>query len=208
MASRARFPARTALFGAAGSERLLAPELRAGCRAGRALHLDEAGLEDPMDGTPLDRATVLTLRGYTANQLLRDIDATSMAHSLEVRVPLLDRAVADLALSLPDGSKLGSADVLGPAAGGTYRRTGAKRILIDAFRHLLPEGIAEQAKRGFALPVGAWLLGPLAEPLAECLSEAAVRRRGLLAPGQVSGVRRRFERGEVSCSAPWLLMVL
>ncbi len=201
----ARFPARTALLGAAAAHRMLAPDFRAG---GRALHFANGCFDDPTGGTSLQRATVLTLRGYTANQLLRDIDATSMAHSLEVRVPLLDRVVADLALSLPDEAKLGSADVLARHVGGSYRQTGAKRILIDAFRHLLPERIDEQCKRGFALPVDAWLRGPLAEPLADCLSASAVRGRGLLDPEPVALLRERFARGETPWTAPWLLMVL
>lgn len=49
----------------------------------------------------MERVSALCLRGYSNNQLLRDIDAVSMAHSLEVRVPYLDVPLIDLALSLP-----------------------------------------------------------------------------------------------------------
>ncbi len=84
------------------------------------------------DASVLARVSGLCLRGYTANQLLRDIDAVSMAHSLEVRVPYLDVAVADTALSLPDSSKLGDLEGVSRPEMNTYRSTGAKRVLIDA----------------------------------------------------------------------------
>jgi len=205
---RFRFPGRTALLGVRAAQRLLAADLRRESRGGRPIHRDISWFDDPVGGTPLQRATAMTLRGYTANQLLRDIDATSMAHSLEVRVPLLDPVVADVALSLPDASKLGEASTLARNPNGSYRDTGAKRILIDAGRSLLPADIDLQRKRGFALPIAAWLRGPLAEPFAECLSPATVRRRGLLDPASVSDLHASFERGEISWNAPWLVMIL
>src|SRR5262249_13723897 len=67
---------------------------------------DLASLDELPAAPLLDRVSVLCLNGYTRNQLLRDIDACSMSHSLEVRVPFLDPLVADFALSLPDTAKL------------------------------------------------------------------------------------------------------
>jgi asparagine synthase (glutamine-hydrolysing) len=205
---RARFPGRTSLLGVRAAQSLLARGPSRRSRSGRAIHHDIGWFDDPAAGTPLQRSTVLTLRGYTANQLLRDIDATSMAHSLEVRVPLLDPEVADMALSLPDAVKLGDASALADDPGGSYRDTGAKRILIDAHRSLLPPDIDRQRKRGFALPIEGWLRGPLAEPLADCLSERSVTQRGLLDPSSVSALAERFRRKEIPWTAPWLLMVL
>ena len=205
---RSRFPGRTALLGVRGAQRLLAADLRRSSRGGRALDRDIGWFDEAAGGTPLQRATALTLRGYTANQLLRDIDSTSMAHSLEVRVPLLDPMVADLALSLPDATKLGEVSVLARNPHGSYRDTGAKRILIDAGRSLLPPDIDLQRKRGFALPIAEWLRDPLAEAFTECLAPATIRRRGLLDAASVSDLHGKFERGEISWNAPWLVMIL
>jgi asparagine synthase (glutamine-hydrolysing) len=136
--------------------------------------------------------------------LLRDIDAVSMAHSLEIRVPFLDPAVVDFALSLPDRSKLKS----GAAGDAAYRESGAKRILLDATRDLLPPGIENQQKRGFGMPFGAWLRGPLREILDDTTATHIVRARGLFNPVLVEQTRREFLSGRGSWALPWTLMMV
>jgi asparagine synthase (glutamine-hydrolysing) len=149
----------------------------------------------------------LTLGGYTSNQLLRDIDATSMAHSLEVRVPLLDPIVADVALALPDSAKLNGPDVLARYPTGTYRQTGAKRTLIDIGRPMLPPDLDNQPKRGFVMPFDAWLKGPLREALLDTLASESVRGRGLLDPNAVELVAADFFAGRGYWAQPWLIMI-
>jgi len=159
------------------------------------------------EGSAVERVTGLCLRGYTNNQLLRDIDAVSMAHSLEVRVPYLDPLVVDTALSLPDNAKLG-----GPARLSlglrTYRETGAKRILIDVGRPMLPKDFDMQPKRGFGMPFDTWLRGPLRDILLDTLSEHAVQNRGLLNVQEACILRKSFLQGGLSWAQPWLLMML
>jgi asparagine synthase (glutamine-hydrolysing) len=155
----------------------------------------------------VERVSVLCLRGYTGNQLLRDIDAASMAHSLEVRVPYLDPVIADLTLSLPYKSKSGGGDRSDPALANTYRYTGAKKILIDAGRSLLLPDFDIQPKRGFAMPFDAWLKGPLSDVMADSLSESVTRKRGWFSFTEVRKVQDNFELGFVSWAHPWLLMM-
>ena len=90
---------------------------------------------------------LLETENYLPNQLLRDTDQMSMAHSLEVRVPLLDDSVVRVALALP----------------ASVRTAAGKRILVAA------AGGPMVAKRPFALPFDAWLRGPLHEPVREAL---------------------------------------
>jgi asparagine synthase (glutamine-hydrolysing) len=197
------------IFGSVGAARLLSPALRGPAGAGRAPERDVGALDGLPGGSAIERVTALCLRGYTANQLLRDIDAVSMAHSLEVRVPYLDAAVVDLALSLPDRAKLGSLDGVPTPEQNTYRATGAKRILVDTGRPLLPDGFDLQPKRGFGMPFDAWLRGPLREVLLDTLSETAVRCRGLLDPRQVAATCQGFLEGaHTGWAQPWLLMML
>src|SRR5207244_10644454 len=99
--------------------------LRRAAAAGRSAHFDLAGIDELPDASTLERVSALSLRGYMANQLLRDIDVMSMAHSLEVRVPFLDPVVADTAFSLPDGAKLGDLSKVRVSRMSTYRATGA-----------------------------------------------------------------------------------
>jgi asparagine synthase (glutamine-hydrolysing) len=132
----------------------------------------------------------------------------SMAHSLEVRVPYLDPVVVDLALSLPDAAKLGDIANLKAPEQKTYRETGAKRILIDVGRKLLPDGFDRQPKRGFAMPFDTWLRKALREVLDDTLGEASVHRRGLLDVAEATKVRDDFVGGRLDWPRPWLLMMI
>lgn len=89
------------------------------------------------------------LDGYLANTLLRDADAMSMAHALELRPVLLDHPLAAYALALPAAWKV--------------TPTATKAIFVDAVADLLPPEILTRPKMGFTLPLTAWLSGPLRE---------------------------------------------
>jgi asparagine synthase (glutamine-hydrolysing) len=130
-----------------------------------------------------------------------------MANSLEIRVPYLDVRLIDVALSLPDETKLGDLQAVNPHPDGTYLETGAKRVLIDAGRHLLPEGIDRQAKRGFGMPFDAWLRGPLRDVLDDALSIPSLKKRGFFDVREVQEIRKRFLEGQLSWVFPWLLIV-
>jgi len=195
------------IFGPVGAARLLAPAVATAAGAGAPPHRDLARLDELAAGTSIERVTALATRGYLTNQLLRDIDAVSMAHSLEVRVPYLDPGVVDTVLSLPDAAKLGDVRATDPY-GHTYRETGAKRVLIDVGRRWLPRDFDVQPKRGFAMPFDAWLRGPLGDVFDDTLDGRSARQRGFLEPSGVERVRDRFRRGEASWPEPWLLMML
>jgi asparagine synthase (glutamine-hydrolysing) len=195
------------IFGPVGAARLLAAEVAMSAGAGAPPHRDLAALDELPNASAIERVTALATRGYLTNQLLRDIDAVSMAHSLEVRVPYLDTVVVDTALSLPDSAKLGNVYGSDPF-GQTYRETGAKRVLIDVGKRWLPPEFDKQRKRGFAMPFADWLRGPLNEVMYDTLDSTVVRARGLLDPTGVEAIRERFLRRETSWAEPWLLMML
>lgn len=92
---------------------------------------------------PLGAASLLELRGYLHDTLLRDGDAVTMHHGLELRVPFLDRDLAALALSLDESS---------------HRQGGAKGLLRQVAKGLLPEEVLAGPKRGFNLALAPWLL--------------------------------------------------
>lgn len=204
----ARYYAANPMFEAPWTARLLARELRAPAQAGRSPHYDLSALDELPFGSVIDRVTGLCVRGYTANQLLRDIDAASMAHSLEVRVPFLDPVIADLALSLPDSAKLGGDPRATSNSPRSYREAGTKRILLDVAKDLLPPGFDTRPKTGFSMPFNSWLKGPLRDVLLDALSEQTVAKRGLLDAQAVTGVRDQFLSGASDWPQPWLLMML
>jgi len=203
-----RYYAANPVFEAPWTARLLAPDLRNAAQAGRSPHHDLSAIDELPDGSVIERVTGLCLRGYTANQLLRDIDAASMAHSLEVRVPFLDPVLADLALSLPDGAKLGSDPRSSSGSPRSYREAGTKRILLDVAKDLVPPGFDTRPKSGFSMPFNSWLKGPLRDVLLDTLSPQTVAKRGLLDAQAVAGVRDQFLSGAGEWPQPWLLMMI
>jgi len=205
-----RYATKFTNFNALDAAHLIAPDLRRQAQAGRSPHYDLHAIDELPYGSTVERITGLCLRGYMNNQLLRDLDAVSMAHSLEVRVPFLDPEVADAALSLPESAKIGNGKVIN-AGQRSYLEAGTKRILMDVARPLLPEGFDQAPKRGFVMPFSAWLRGPLREILEDTLSDERVRSRGLLDVQRVSAVRRGFTSapaGQLDWMGPWLLIVL
>ncbi|HEX5707140.1 MAG TPA: asparagine synthase (glutamine-hydrolyzing) [Pyrinomonadaceae bacterium] len=203
-----RYASTYQIFGTDGATRLLAPALRRAAQAGRSPHYDLGAEDELPEGSVLERVSAMCLRGYTASQLLRDIDAASMSHSLEVRVPYLDPVVADAALSLPDAAKMGAPPDPGAPEPRGYREAGTKLILLDVAERLLPEGFDLPPKRGFGMPFEAWMRGPLRDVLTDTLSERSTSARGLLDARQVERVRDEFLAGALPWYQPWLLMML
>ncbi|MDE2259322.1 MAG: asparagine synthase (glutamine-hydrolyzing) [Betaproteobacteria bacterium] len=195
------------IFGVCGAARVLAPAIREVAAVGRDSGLDINWADEIPTAPPLERVSALCLRGYTQNQLLRDIDSVSMAHSLEVRVPFLDPLLADLALSLPRAAKLGSfAGVQNPET-ASYRDTGTKKILVDIGAGLLPPGMDRQPKRGFGMPFDVWMKGPLRDVFDDALSPMTVKKRGFFDEAEVGLLKENFLAGKGSWPQPWLLMM-
>jgi asparagine synthase (glutamine-hydrolysing) len=136
----------------------------------------------------------LELRSYLVNTLLRDTDAMSMKHSLEVRVPFLDSPLVEYVLSLPEAAKRNPAR--------------PKALLIEALGDLLPQEIVTQRKRTFTFPWDNWLRGELGQRVAAGLADWSPA----LAP-QIDGafaqtVWQNFQGGRTTWSRPWSLYVL
>jgi asparagine synthase (glutamine-hydrolysing) len=201
-----RYSLQYSIFGTEGAEEMIATDLGDEARLGRAAHYDLLPTDELSRGSAIERVTALCIRGYTCNQLLRDIDAVSMSHSLEVRVPYLDTVLVDMALSLPDSTKL-NLDSSPAREHDTYRSNGAKRILVDVGRPLLPPDFDLQPKRGFAMPFDSWLRGPLKEIFLDTLSNTRVTRRGWFDAAQVDRLKTRFLAGEEAWARPWLLLM-
>jgi asparagine synthase (glutamine-hydrolysing) len=147
----------------------------------------------------INQISLLELRGYMTNTLLRDTDAMSMAHSLEVRVPLVDVKVVQFTLSLPGKWKLGN---------GTNGV--AKPLLADALADLLPRELLTRPKMGFTLPFEKWMQGRLREEIESVFADGArITNTGVVA-GSGRDVWRKFlqQPRAIGWSRPWSLYVL
>ena len=135
-------------------------------------------------------------RTYMHDVLLRDTDQMSMAHALEVRVPLLDHELIELVGRVPDAHKV---------ARGT-----PKRLLVDSLGGLLPDEIVHRPKQGFTLPFDPWMRGPLRAFCEERLGERGLAGRGIVSPDAVRQLWDSFINGgrDVSWSRLWVLVVL
>ncbi|MGI9511229.1 MAG: asparagine synthase (glutamine-hydrolyzing) [Geminicoccaceae bacterium] len=96
---------------------------------------------------PLSRTLAMDFRTWLADDILVKVDRMSMAHSLEVRVPLLDTDFVTYAAGLPTEAKL--------------RRGRGKQLFRRALRNRIPDSVLDRPKQGFHLPLDAWLTGPL-----------------------------------------------
>jgi asparagine synthase (glutamine-hydrolysing) len=139
----------------------------------------------------LNRASALELSGYLPNTLLRDTDTMSMAHGLEVRVPLLDHPLIERVLRLPGGVKL---------------RPGQPKWLLIAAAGDLPTTIQQQKKQGFELPFDRWLRGPLREEMADSLASRTLE--GLIDRPAAGEVWQQFLGRRLTWSRVWALYVL
>jgi asparagine synthase (glutamine-hydrolysing) len=129
------------------------------------------------------------------NTLLRDADFMSMAHGLEVRVPLIDHRLVQRMLALPGSWKLDA---------GT-----SKPLLVRALAGQLPDKVVHRRKRGFTLPFEHWLredLRPLVEETLSRIGDGALGT--MISQSAARQVWDDFLHGRTSWSRPWSLYVL
>jgi asparagine synthase (glutamine-hydrolysing) len=141
----------------------------------------------------LDTKIFMTTLNLTYN------DKMSMASSVEVRVPFLDRELAEfVAWNVPPRSKLK----------GKWRPV-TKHIFREAMRSVLPPEVMRQPKAGFAAPVDYWLANELRPMVDDLLSESQIRKRGLFHPEVVRRYIDEQRRGTEDWSMQiWQLLTL
>ena len=141
----------------------------------------------------LDTKIFMTTLNLTYN------DKMSMASSVEVRVPFLNRELAEfVAWNVPPEWKLK----------GKWRPV-TKYIFREAMRSMLPEEVLRQPKAGFAAPVDYWLAHELRPMVDDLLSESQVRKRGLFRPEEVRRYVDEHRRGAEDWSMQiWQLLTL
>jgi asparagine synthase (glutamine-hydrolysing) len=129
---------------------------------------------------------------YTVNQLLRDTDVMSMAHSLEVRVPLLDHVLVEHVV---------------PLSGQFKRGKEPKWLLKQAVANQLPPQVRERTgKQGFTFPFDVWMRGDLRE---RCHSAVQALGESPWINGPAAqSIWESFEARRVHWSRVWALVTL
>lgn len=136
----------------------------------RSRHL--AYFDEVAEADFLNQMLYLDTKAFMVSLNLTYNDKMSMASSVEVRVPFLDRELVEwTAKNVPPSLKL--------------RNGTTKHIFREAMRPLLPREVLDQKKAGFGAPADIWLADDLAEMTDDLLSETKIRARGLFNPGAV-----------------------
>jgi len=153
---------------------------------------------DSLPGPPaglslLQQVTWYEASGYMRNTLLRDSDVFSMAHGLELRVPLVSTQVAAAAARVDDALKL--------------TRGRSKPLLLSAVHDLLPRATWDRPKQGFTLPFAVFMREALRPLVQAGLSDRHLGRVGIDAP-EARRVWADFQGGRVGWSRPWALYTL
>ncbi len=144
--------------------------------------------------TEIERMQFLDMNFYLAEDILTKVDRASMAVSLEVRAPFLDARIAQFAASLPLEYKL-------KGAKGKY-------ILKKAVEEMLPKTILRRPKKGFGVPVAAWLKGRLNPLMHDLLDSTRLKNQGLFNEKFVRQLIKEHEKGIASHHKQlWTLLV-
>ena len=144
--------------------------------------------------TPLTRMLLTDLRTFLPCLNLENMDKTSMANAVEMRVPFLDHRLVEFALALPDGDKLR----------GSLR----KAVLRSAFQGEIPDAIIRRKKTGYSPPVRGWLRGPMRDLLHDRVLSARTRQRGMWNAPVVERLLQENDAGiEDHAMRLWALLV-
>ncbi|HEX8457571.1 MAG TPA: asparagine synthase-related protein [Pyrinomonadaceae bacterium] len=158
-------------FTDAAKQRLYTDDMRDATRGADAYREHRRHFARVRQAAPLNRLLYLDLKTFLPCLNLAYTDKTSMAATLEVRVPFLNVELVELAARMPVDLKL--------------RGLKRKYILKRAAESLLPRDVVWRKKAGFGAPVRSWLRGALRPLVEDLLSEQTVRRRGLFRPEEV-----------------------
>jgi len=139
-------------------------------------------------GDPLTRFQAQDFKTYMVDDVLTKVDRMSMANSLEVRVPLLDHLLIELAFSMPTSMRMRQA----PADDALLSKYALRR---SAERFFTPEFLA-RPKRGFGIPIVEWCQGPLKPLIGDCLRDRNNPIYDQIDHGYVVGMLDRFHGGE------------
>ena len=121
-------------------------------------------------------------RSYLMDEVLVKVDRASMRYALETRAPFLNHPVVDFVFALPSSLK--------------YHRGTTKYLLKELMRDKLPHNAVFRKKKGFGIPLAAWLRGPLRPLCEELLSPAALKEHTLFNEVEVKRLMQEHFAGK------------
>ncbi|MFN4116587.1 MAG: asparagine synthase-related protein, partial [Inhella sp.] len=175
-------------------EQLFSPRLKqalAGYDASEVFerHGSQAGTDDP-----LALIQYLDYKTYLVGDINTKVDRAAMAHSLEVREPLMDHPLIEWLATLPSSLKIQGQE--------------GKFLLKKAMEPLLPNDVLYRPKMGFAVPLARWFRGPLKQRVRDCLLGERLADTGWFNTAYLRHLVDAHQDGSRDYSAPlWTLMM-
>jgi asparagine synthase (glutamine-hydrolysing) len=152
-------------------------------------HAAKAGTDDP-----LGLIQYIDLHTYLIGDINTKVDRASMAHSLEVREPLMDHPLVEWLATLPTSLKM--------------RGSESKYLLKKAMEPHLPRDIMYRPKMGFAVPLARWFRGPLRQRVRDELLGGPMLETGWFNPDTIRQIVEQHESGRSDHSTPiWVLLM-
>jgi asparagine synthase (glutamine-hydrolysing) len=183
------------LFDPALKRRLYATDFAAACREFDPAARFRACYERAPSADPLDKALYVDLKTSLPDDILVKVDRTSMAHGLEVRSPLLDHRIVELAARMPADLK--------------RRGREEKYILQRVAESRVPSAVIGRPKHGLTIPLGRWLRNEWRAVAEDCLFAPAAQHRGLFHTGWIESIWKRHVAGsDVHAHRLWLIVML
>lgn len=143
----------------------------------------------------IDKIMYVDCRMWLPDDLLTKVDRSTMACSLEARVPFLDHRLFEFAASLPVSEK--------------HTGEETKYVLKKVAEHYLPSSIIYRRKQGFHLPLRSWLNGDLNGLMLDCLSDDQLKKRNLFNASHINRLIKQHRSGAKDHAIKlWVLIAL
>ena len=156
----------------------------------------------------LQRISYMHQRGFMKSRLLRDADAVSMDHSIEVRFPIIDQRLVNLVFHLPDDWKIknvkATAKLTHYEKENSYEVNGVKHLLYQAFKNDLPPQFGTRPKRGFKMPIENWMKNGLKHDIEQTLTN----KDSYLDTKLLNKLNESWKSGIVNWSKIWAIYTL
>jgi asparagine synthase (glutamine-hydrolysing) len=146
------------------------------------------------DVSKLDQLVRSDLKYYLPGDILSKVDTATMANSLELRSPMLDKNVVEWGISLPSKFKIKGVET--------------KHILKDVARSLVPANLVDRPKMGFGIPRAEWLRTGMREMVADTLTDTTANQRGWFNPVEVKKTVDSHMAGKDLDNQLWPMLML
>jgi asparagine synthase (glutamine-hydrolysing) len=162
---------------------MFSPAVWSGLERDRSEDLVRLLFEDGRADNLIDRMLHVDCQTRLSENQLPTVDHMSMAHSLELRSPFVDRRVAEFAMRIPAGLKLKNRRI--------------KYVTRELASRYLPKDIVNRPKKGFGFPLALWLKGPLRDLMQQTIRESRLVAAGLFRPDALQRLHDEHVSGRI-----------